>query len=126
MAVAGAAGRVSDRDGTPPRFQGLRSATTCVPGPIGGGGTTRYRLSWDAATDDRTPSTQIVYDVYQATTAGGENFASPTYTTPRGATGFDTPLLPTGEQFYFVVRARDRSGNSDANKVEREGVNLCV
>ena len=87
---------------------------------------TRYHLSWNAATDNRTPSTQIVYAIYQAGKAGGEDFSSPTYTTPRGATSFDTPPLPTDEHFSFVVRARDRSGNSDANSLEREGVNLCV
>jgi hypothetical protein len=104
-AAAGTAGGAARRDVTPPLFDGLQSATTCSPGPIGGGSSS-YRLSWAAATDNRTPSTQIVYDVYQAGTAGGEDFSSPTYTTP--------------------VRARDRSGNSDANRVERQGVNLCV
>jgi hypothetical protein len=114
------------RDTTPPTFAGLKSATTCVPGPIGGGRTTSYHLSWDPATDNRTPSSQIVYDVYQASTAGGEDFSAPTYTTPAGATSFDTPPLPTDKTFYFVVRARDRAGNSDSNKVERQGQNLCV
>lgn len=114
------------RDITPPKFAGLKSATTCVPGPIGGGRSTSYHLSWDPATDNRTPSSQIVYDVYQATTAGGEDFSKPTYTTPPGATSFDTPPLATDTTFFFVVRARDRAGNSDSNKVERQGQNLCV
>src|SRR3989441_12810125 len=113
-------------DVTPPTFAGLKSATTCIPGPIGGGRTTSYHLSWDPATDDVTPSSEIVYDVYQATTSGGENFATPTYTTPPGATSFDTPQLPTDKYFYFVVRARDQAGNRDSNLVEREGANLCV
>jgi hypothetical protein len=114
------------RDNVPPTFAGLKSATTCVPGPIGGGRTTSYHLSWDPATDNRTPSDQIVYDVYQATTAGGEDFSTPTYTTAPGATSFDTPQLPTDKAFYFVVRARDRAGNEDSNKVERQGQNICV
>ena len=114
------------KDHTPPTFAGLKSATTCIPGPIGGGRTTSYHLSWDPATDDVTPSSEIVYDVYQATTSGGENFATPTYTTPPGATSFDTPQLPTDKYFYFVVRARDQAGNRDSNLVEREGANLCV
>jgi hypothetical protein len=117
---------LAKRDTIPPKFAGLRSATTCVPGPIGGGRTTSYHLSWDPAKDNRTPSRQIVYDVYQATTAGGEDFSVPTYTTPAGATSFDTPLLPTDKTFYFVVRARDNAGNSDSNTVERQGQNLCV
>jgi hypothetical protein len=117
---------LAKRDNIPPAFAGLKSATTCVPGPIGGGRTTSYHLSWDPATDNRTPSSQIVYDVYQASTAGGEDFSAPTYTTPAGTTSFDTPPLPVDTTFYFVVRARDRAGNSDSNKVERQGQNLCV
>src|SRR5467141_1992217 len=86
------------KDGIPPIFDGLKSATTCIPGPIYEGRTTSYHLSWDPPTD----------------------------TTPAGATSFDTPLLPADKTFYFVVRARDQAGNSDSNTVERQGVNLCV
>jgi hypothetical protein len=114
------------RDRIPPTFAGLKSATTCIPGPIGGGRTSSYHLSWDPATDNVTPSGKIVYDVYQASTPGGENFSAPTYTTAAGATSFDTPPLAADKSFYFVVRARDRAGNRDSNKVERQGQNLCV
>ena len=114
------------KDGIPPIFDGLKSATTCIPGPIYGGRTTSYHLSWDPATDNKSPPQRIVYDVYQASTSGGEDFSTPTYTTPAGATSFDTPLLPADKTFYFVVRARDQAGNSDSNTVERQGVNLCV
>jgi hypothetical protein len=114
------------KDQSPPTFAGLTSATTCIPGPIGEGRTASYTLSWDPAADNLTPSRRIVYDVYQANKSGGEDFSTPTYTTPAGATSFATPALPTAERFYFVVRARDQAGNSDANTVEREGQNLCV
>jgi len=117
--------RVASPDRTPPTFAGLESATTCVPGPAGGE-SVGYRLSWDPATDDVTPSTRLVYDIYQSTTPGGEDFSSPTYTTRRGATTFTTPPLPADKSFYLVVRARDRAGNQDSNRVEREGVNICV
>jgi hypothetical protein len=113
-------------DQIPPSFAGLKSATTCIPGPIGGGRTSSYNLSWDPATDNVSPSKTIVYDVYQANTSGGEAFAAPTYTTRGGATSFTTPPLPTDKNFYFVVRARDQAGNSDSNTVEREGQNLCL
>ena len=113
-------------DNIPPTFAGLKSATTCIPGPIAGGRTTSYNLSWDPATDNVTPPKRIVYDVYQAETSGGEDFSTPTYTTPAGATSFATPPLPADKYFYFVVRARDQAGNSDANKVERQRQNLCV
>jgi hypothetical protein len=114
------------RDHIPPTFAGLKSATTCIPGPIGGGRTTSYHLSWDPATDNVTPSSRIVYDVYQATAPSGEDFSIPTYTTPAGATSFDTPPLATDKSFFFVVRARDQAGNRDSNTVERQGQNLCV
>ena len=113
-------------DHTPPSFAGLKSATTCIHGPVGGGRTTSYNLSWDPATDNVSPSKKIVYDVYQAETSGAEDFSAPTYTTPAGATSFATPPLPTDKYFYFVVRASDQAGNRDANTVERAGQNLCV
>jgi hypothetical protein len=114
------------RDRIPPKFAGLESATTCIPGPVGGGRTTSYHLSWHAASDNVTPPNRIVYDIYQATAPGGENFSTPTYTTAGGATSFDTPALATDKIFYFVVRARDEAGNRDSNTVERQGQNLCV
>jgi hypothetical protein len=113
-------------DEQPPKFAGLASATTCMPGPIGGGRTTSYTLRWEAATDDVTRSRKIVYDVYQASAPGGEDFSVPTYTTAAGVASFVTPQLPTDQAVYFVVRARDRAGNSDSNTVERQGQNLCV
>ncbi len=113
-------------DHTPPDFAGLKSAITCIPGPVRGGRTTSYNLSWDPATDNVTPSRKIVYDIYQAETSKGEDFSTPTYTTDPGATSFATPPLSTDKYFYFVVRARDQAGNSDSNMVERQGQNLCV
>ncbi len=114
------------KDHTPPTFAGLKSATTCVPGPIGGGMTTSYNLTWDAATDKVSPSSTIVYLVYQANAPGAEDFSTPTYMTAAGATSFATPPLPADKPAYFVVRARDQAGNIDPNTVERQGQNLCV
>jgi len=113
-------------DSTPPTFAGLVKATTCVPGPIGPGKSTPYHLTWNPATDAVTPSSEIVYDVYQATTAGGESFSVPTYTTQPGVTSFATPPLSSTQKYYFVVRARDRAGNRDSNRIERVGENLCL
>jgi len=123
VAVTGSAQAKSR--GQPPSFAGLKSATTCIPGPVRLGETTSYHLRWDAAKDKRTRSRRIVYKVYQATASGGEDFSAPTYTTAPGATSFDTPKLPVEDTFYFVVRARDRAGNEDTNTVEHEGQNLC-
>src|SRR5213593_1522296 len=85
--------RVASPDRTPPTFAGLKSATTCIPGPTGGQNAS-YQLRWDPATDNVTPSTQIVYDVYQATKSGGEDFSVATYTVRHGVTAFTTPALP--------------------------------
>ncbi|HLY94110.1 MAG TPA: hypothetical protein VKP14_04615 [Gaiellaceae bacterium] len=97
-------------------FSGLISATTCVPGPVGGDRMTSYHLRWKAATGAPT----VVYRIYQATAAGRENFAKPTYVTR--AVGFTTPPLPSSKAYWFVVRA----GSADRNRIERRGVNLCV
>ncbi len=106
-------------------FAGLKTATTCIGGPIGGGRTSSYHLSWEPASEkNRHPL--IVYEVYQSSTPGGENSSTPTYTSAPGVTAFDTPQLPTEESFYFVVRARDRAGREDTNNVEQEGQNLCL
>ena len=126
LLVVGAPVQAAEEDHTPPVFEGLRSATTCIPGPIGAGSRSRYYLTWNAATDNVTPSSKIVYKVYQATKASGENFSKPRYTTAPGVTSFETARLSTGKNFYFVVRARDQAGNEDSNTVELEGQNLCV
>jgi CARDB protein len=114
-------------DITPPWFEGLARATTCVPGPVGG--TTRYtpyQLEWKPAVDDGTVAGELVYHVYEAQTAGGEDFSEPSYTTQPGATSFSTPPLPDNVSHFFVVRAIDRAGNEDANDFERAGENLCL
>ena len=113
-------------DRTPPRFGGLKAATTCIPGPVGEGRTAAYHLRWDPATDNVSPVSAIVYDVYQATTSRGEDYTTPAYTTQPGEVSYTTPLLPSTKTYYFVVRARDEAGNRDANRVERAGMNLCL
>ena len=115
---------VTDR--TPPAFAGLDAATTCIPGPVDGERFTPYYLRWRAATDNGTPTRELVYDVYQAVSPGGESFSTPTHTTQPGATSFTTPRLSSKQSHYFVVRARDKAGNRDLNTVERAGVNLCL
>jgi hypothetical protein len=107
------------RGGTPPSFEGLQGAFACSPiarpWP--------FKLTWKAATDDVTPSSQIVYDIFLSHTSGGEDFSHPTWTTAPGVTSFETP--PLNEPSYFVVRARDQAGNEDQNTVERVGEDPC-
>ncbi len=113
-------------DHTPPTFGGLQRAFACTPGPQRPGQTTPYTLSWNPATDNVTPRSAIVYDIYMASSAGGEDFSHPTWITPGGATSYRTPGLPSHGQVYFVVRARDEAGNEDTNRIERAGVDPCV
>jgi hypothetical protein len=112
-------------DTTPPKFLGLGRAFACTPGAQRPGQTTPFTLSWPAATDDVTPSSGIVYDVYLSSTPGAEDFGRPTWTTAPGVTTFRTPGLPSHGTFYFVVRARDEAGNEDTNRVERRGIDPC-
>jgi hypothetical protein len=112
------------RDRTPPTFAGLKSATTCIPGPIGGERLSPYRLLWPAAKDAVTPRSRLRYDIYRATAPGRENFKKPT-STVRGVTSSTTPPLSSAQTYYFVVRARDEAGNRDRNRRERAGENLC-
>jgi hypothetical protein len=113
-------------DRTPPSFTGLERAFACTPGPQRPGETTPYTLSWQAATDDRTLSAAIVYDVYFADAAGGESFSNPTWTTAPGVTTFRTSGLPSHGTAYFVVRARDDAGNEDSNTREQRGLDPCL
>jgi hypothetical protein len=83
-----------------------------------------YVLRWNAATDPVTPSTHIVYDIFQAVSPGAEKYDTPTYTTSAGATSFTTPVM-AGAAVYFVVRARNEAGHEDTNTVERQGVSAC-
>ena len=129
MFLVSAATYAADRDRTPPLFAGLKSATTCIPGPVGGDlRMSSFRLVWTAAKDNVTPSSRIAYDVYQATSQGAESFSRATYTTRRGVTSFVTPRLPSNgvDTYYFIVRARDAAGNRDRNRHERPGRNLCL
>jgi hypothetical protein len=116
---------VSGPDRTPPVFAGVRSAITCLAGPVGNDRpTTRYQLNWDAAHDNRTPASRLVYDVYVGARAGAR-FARLRWTTKPGATSFHTPRLSSTKAHWFLVRARDAAGNRDGNKHEVTGVNIC-
>jgi alpha-tubulin suppressor-like RCC1 family protein/sugar lactone lactonase YvrE len=114
------------QDRYPPAFAGLQVAHSCFVG-IGIPEPSPVWLSWEAASDDMTPSSEIVYKIYQATTPGGEDFSEPTYTTAPGATSFETPVLPFSKTttFYFVVRAEDKAGVEDLNTVEKQAENIC-
>ena len=99
---------VKPTDGAAPVFSGLASATAT-------GNTGEILLSWTAATDVSSP---IYYNIYAATSSGGQNFSSWTYqavaTTTYTATG-----LTDGQMYYFVVRAQDTGGLQETNTVQK-------
>jgi chitodextrinase len=106
----------SGGNGAALRFAGAVHAT---------GGINSIVLDWAAATADATAPEKIEYLVYQARSAGGEDFTTPTAMAPAGATSFAvTGLLPS-TRYYFVVRARDATGHVDDNAVEVSATTLA-
>ena len=76
-------------------------------------------ISWAAASDVATTPDKLVYDVYESQTMGGEDFKKPpAATSAPGALTITVTGLPPNTTTYFVVRARDESGNRDSNVVE--------
>ena len=97
-------------DITPPTFAGLVSALDA-----GTGGS--VLLNWNPATD---PSYPITYNIYMATTSGGQDFGTPDYITD--LTDFQVDGLTDNQDYYFVVRAKDSAGNEDSNLVEKTAI----
>lgn len=98
-------------DTTPPTFGGLESATALSA--------TDVQLQWSAATDDKTPSPEIVYLIYMAMVSGGQDFNTPTAMTDPGTTDYTVTGLSPETMSCYVVRARDKAGNTDSNTIER-------
>jgi beta-glucanase (GH16 family) len=91
-----------------PSFGGLSNATPAINAAT---------LTWSPASG----TAPITYDVFEATTSGGENYASPILIT-NGLSAFITPLSlgsNCSTTYYFVVRAVDGCGNNDGNTVEQ-------
>lgn len=98
-------------DTTAPIFSGLESASSLSA--------TSVLLSWSPALDDQTPEGGIVYLIYESRTPGTQDFQAPTYTTSPGVNSYTITGLDPGTTYFYVVRARDATGNVDANTVER-------
>jgi hypothetical protein len=97
-------------DFMPPVFGGLVSA-------VDDGTDGDITLGWNPAWD---PSPPIRYNIYMATSPGGQNFGMPDYST--FATNFQVSGLLNGTAYYFVVRAEDTWGFEDNNFVERSAI----
>jgi hypothetical protein len=100
-------------DTLPPVFGGLTGAAAT--------GNT-ISLTWTAATDNRTPQGEIVYLIYEASSAGGENFNQSNYVAAAGTTQYTVTGLDARTTYYFVARAVDLSANIDTNVVEQSAV----
>lgn len=98
-----------------PRFQGVQSATMIGVGAL--------HVAWNSAVDDRDQASQPSYDVFVATTRGGQDFDTPTVTVGGEETSVTldadalTGLLDNGA-LHVVVRARDSEGFVIDNTVE--------
>jgi hypothetical protein len=101
----------SGTDDIAPVFSGCQSATKIDAQSIA--------VTWAPASDNSTPAGEIVYDVYAATTQGGQDFTHPTkqFRAVGGVppTGGLVDGLNSGTTYYLVCRARDLSGNEDQN-----------
>ncbi len=97
-------------DTTAPTFAGATGATADSSSAI--------TISWSTASDDVTASGSIVYDIYQASTSGGQNYTTATATSAAGATSHQITGLAASTTYYFVVRARDAAGNRDTNTTQ--------
>jgi hypothetical protein len=105
-----ATGSRSGLDTAPPRFAGCKTAVAETAGSA--------VVSWDAATDDTTPSDAISYDIYGATKEGGFDFTKPLLSTT-GKVSSTVTGIASNTTWHFVCRARDFSGNREANLSER-------
>ncbi len=110
------AGLTFVEDSTAPAFAGLRTVTAL--------GSSSVRLSWQAASDLVSPAGDLVYEICRATAAGGCGTFRTDYTTTAGARTLDATGLQADQRYFFVVRARDRAGNRDANSVQVSGRTL--
>jgi hypothetical protein len=98
----------------PPTFAGL-DPNTFTGDPVARTAT----ITWAAASDVATTPDKMFYDVYESATPGGEDFMKPPATTSmQGALTITVTNIPSNATTYFVVRARDLEGNTDANTVE--------
>jgi hypothetical protein len=97
-------------DTTAPAFSGLQAVVQGMPS------TTSVDLTWNAGSDTQTPTDKLRYDIFQATTSMAEDYGTPTMTVT-GVTQASV-TVQSATQLFFVVRARDAAGNSDANTTE--------
>jgi hypothetical protein len=100
-------------DLVPPAFAGLLYADFTLS-------TKQAKLTWAEASDDKSGASEIAYDVYDSTIPGAENFAGAPKTTVTGTTTATIEMVDNSVSHFYVVLARDKSGNRNPNKIERK------
>ncbi|MFA6296874.1 MAG: prolyl oligopeptidase family serine peptidase [Patescibacteria group bacterium] len=97
-------------DNTAPTFAGTMNAVSTS--------TSSITLSWDEATDTVSYPENIKYLIYQANQLEEQDYATPNYTTEKGATSYQINNLQESTSYYFVVRAEDEAGNLESNQTQ--------
>jgi len=88
------------------------SPSNLVAAPIAEDG---IQLTWTASVSEADVSQ---YNIYRATSSGGQNYSSPTYTVSVGISSYTDSAATQGQTYYYVVRAQDAAGNIDSNTNE--------
>src|SRR5262249_5136093 len=96
-------------DTTPPTFDGS-SVAAALDTPS----TSAVKITWSQASDDQLAPNQIIYDVYQSSTPGGEDFSATPAAEVVGVTEAIVNLT-SRTTAYWIVRAKDSAGNDDGN-----------
>jgi len=101
---------------------GMRSAVGAptTPGLLAGVpiSTSRIDLSWSASVDDTTVSSDIVYQICLASSAGGCSPFQSTYSPGSGVLSFSASGLNPSTTYYFSIRAVDGLGNPSPSSRE--------
>jgi|GEM_PF-2059937 len=93
-------------DNTTPSAPTNLSATALSEGGI--------KLTWTASSS----SDVVQYNIYRATSSGGQSYTSPTYTVSSGTITYTDTATTDGVTYYYVVRAQDAAGNIETNTNE--------
>lgn len=89
---------------------------TAPPAPTGFSATavvgSGIRLDWTPS----SPETDVSqYNIYRATSSGGQSYTSPTYTASTGNISYSDISVSDGQTYYYVLRAQDAAGNIETN-----------
>ena len=96
-----------DPDTTPPVFSGVESATAS--------GGTNIIVTWSAASDDTTPTSEIRYQIYASLDATNKGLVRETVT---GVTSHKLIYLEPASNYFITVEAVDNAGNSNDNSAQ--------